>query len=186
MRQTVSERPQGHKDSYRIGIDIGGTFTDFTILHGDGNVTLWKEDSNPANPILPLAAGLEALASQFGCDLAQFLSRTELLVHGTTIATNMLIQRNGPRLNRLDDRFVGQVASLIALQEVANVIEGKAKLLGALNEAQAIFGRFVVKAISCFSAAMRSQQPNLFIIAQGGGAQANALGKLSDGQKRRI
>lgn len=91
-------RPHG---GYRIGIDIGGTFTDFTVLHDDGNVTLWKEDSDPAVPIRPLKAGLQALSSQFGTDLATFLSRTELFVHGTTIATNMLIQRNGPKLGLL-------------------------------------------------------------------------------------
>lgn len=97
---STNSRPVA-QTGYRIGIDIGGTFTDFTVLHANGDVTLWKEDSAPADPIRPLQIGLKALSEQFGLDLATFMSRTELLVHGTTIATNMLIQRNGPRLGLL-------------------------------------------------------------------------------------
>lgn len=87
--------------TYRIGIDIGGTFTDFVVVDSGNRERLWKEDSDPVTPIVPIKAGLEAVASQLGLSLAEFLSRTELLVHGTTIATNILIQRNGPKLGLL-------------------------------------------------------------------------------------
>jgi len=78
-------------------VDIGGTFTDFTLHDGVGNVRLWKEDSTPEDPLSAIHTGLAALAGQMGQSTEQMLSRTRLFVHGTTIATNMLIQRDGPR-----------------------------------------------------------------------------------------
>ena len=80
----------------RIGVDIGGTFTDFTVLGADGAQRLWKEDSTPDDPVRAIETGLRALAEQEGETVEQLLGRTDLLVHGTTIATNILIQRSGP------------------------------------------------------------------------------------------
>jgi N-methylhydantoinase A len=82
---------------YRIGIDIGGTFTDFAVVDERESTTLWKEPSRPADPLGAILAGLEASAAQLGRSTAELLSDTRLLVHGTTIATNTVIQRNGPR-----------------------------------------------------------------------------------------
>jgi N-methylhydantoinase A len=82
---------------YRIGIDIGGTFTDFAVVDERESTTLWKEPSRPADPLGAILAGLDSSAAQLGHTTAELLSDTRLLVHGTTIATNTLIQRNGPR-----------------------------------------------------------------------------------------
>jgi N-methylhydantoinase A len=87
--------------SYRVGIDIGGTFTDFTVIGDDGQVLLWKEHSDPDDPATPVRSGLAAIAEQLEVSAADFLGEVSLLVHGTTIATNTLIQRNGPRIGLL-------------------------------------------------------------------------------------
>jgi N-methylhydantoinase A len=87
--------------SYRIGIDIGGTFTDFVVADGRHNVHLWKEDSTPGESTLAIKKGLTALSEQLGLSLADFFDQTSLLVHGTTIATNTVIQRNGPDIGLL-------------------------------------------------------------------------------------
>ena len=87
--------------TYRIGVDVGGTFTDFTVAQGDGALLLWKEDTTPEDPGVAVLAGLKAVAEQLGSDLGGLLRETELLVHGTTVATNMLIQRNGPTIGLL-------------------------------------------------------------------------------------
>ncbi|MDO8209631.1 hydantoinase/oxoprolinase family protein [Conexibacter sp. CPCC 206217] len=86
---------------HRIGIDIGGTFTDFTVVRDDGEVVLWKEDSTPDDPLAGILRGLDAIAGELGGDRAGLLAATDVLVHGTTIATNMLIQRNGPAIGLL-------------------------------------------------------------------------------------
>jgi N-methylhydantoinase A len=85
--------------SYRIGTDIGGTFTDFTVIMPNGEVVLWKEDSTPDNPVEAVEKGLKDLGKELGVE--SLVSEAELFVHGTTRATNMLIQRNGPRIGLL-------------------------------------------------------------------------------------
>ncbi len=87
--------------SHRIGIDIGGTFTDFTVLRDDGSVFLWKEDSTPDRPVTAIETGLASVAEELETNVQALLEDAELLVHGTTIATNTLIQRNGPRVGLL-------------------------------------------------------------------------------------
>jgi N-methylhydantoinase A len=87
--------------SYRVGVDIGGTFTDFTVLDDAGNIRLWKEDSTPNDPREAIAQGLSAIADELDLRPEQFLAETTLLVHGTTIATNTLIERSGPRIGLL-------------------------------------------------------------------------------------
>jgi len=80
--------------SFRIGIDIGGTFTDFALLDGE-EVTLEKTLSTPDDRSLAVMQGLEKLAERKGMPLADFLGRVEAIVHGTTIADNTLIEMNG-------------------------------------------------------------------------------------------
>lgn len=80
--------------SYRIGIDIGGTFTDFALLKGE-QVILHKNLSTPADRSLGVIQGLEILAAQEGLTLGDFLGQCDTIVHGTTVADNTLIEMNG-------------------------------------------------------------------------------------------
>ncbi len=86
--------------SYRIGVDIGGTFTDFALLKDD-EVVLDKTLSTPADHSLAVMEGLEKLARREGLGLGEFLARVEAIVHGTTIADNTLIEGNGARTGLL-------------------------------------------------------------------------------------
>lgn len=80
----------------RIGIDIGGTFTDFAAVGGDGELTVVKEPSTHASPATALGAGLERLAGALGLDGPRpLLDRTELVVQGTTVALNAVLERAG-------------------------------------------------------------------------------------------
>jgi len=80
--------------TYRIGIDIGGTFTDFAMLKGD-QVILHKNLSTPEDRSLGVMEGLGALAAKEGLPLGEFLGRCDAIVHGTTVADNTLIEMNG-------------------------------------------------------------------------------------------
>lgn len=83
---------------FRIGVDVGGTFTDVVCIASDGTETLAKAASTPADQSLGVVAGLEALAEALGLTLAALLARTERIVHGTTVATNALLERKGAKL----------------------------------------------------------------------------------------
>ncbi len=82
----------------RLGIDIGGTFTDFACIERSGRLTLWKEPSSPEDPQRAIFAGIEGLAEELGETPESLLAGASLVVHGTTIATNAVIQRTGPRV----------------------------------------------------------------------------------------
>ncbi len=80
--------------SYRIGIDIGGTFTDFAMLKGQ-DLILHKNLSTPEDRSLGVIQGLERLAELEGKSLAQLLGQVDAIIHGTTVADNTLIEMNG-------------------------------------------------------------------------------------------
>jgi N-methylhydantoinase A len=77
---------------YRIGFDVGGTFTDFTMLdEGSGAVHYFKVPSTPHDPSEAIGTGLSALIADHSIDPAA----VRHLGHGTTVATNMVIERKG-------------------------------------------------------------------------------------------
>ncbi len=80
--------------SYRIGIDIGGTFTDFALLR-DGELVLHKNLSTPEDRSIGVIHGLERLADIEQRTLGELLADTEAIIHGTTVADNTLIEMNG-------------------------------------------------------------------------------------------
>jgi N-methylhydantoinase A len=83
---------------YRIGIDVGGTFTDLVAVRNDGQVTLAKAATTPTDPSSGVMDALDNLVFQLGADRAEILRRTILIVHGTTAATNALLERKGARV----------------------------------------------------------------------------------------
>src|SRR5215470_13127152 len=85
----------------RIGIDVGGTFTDLVATDDGGHVTIAKSASTPRDPSDGLLDGLGRLAAELGTDLAGLLARTERIVHGTTVATNALLERKGAKVGLL-------------------------------------------------------------------------------------
>ncbi len=85
----------------RIGIDVGGTFTDLVAVDPQGRSTLAKSASTPADPSVGVLAGLELLAGMLGMGLAEMLAGTERIVHGTTVATNALLEHKGAKVGLL-------------------------------------------------------------------------------------
>ena len=83
---------------YRIGIDVGGTFTDIVAVDDLGRVTLAKAASTPKDQSLGVMDGLGRLAELLGVDLPRLLGETQRIVHGTTVATNALLERKGARV----------------------------------------------------------------------------------------
>src|SRR4029453_7227770 len=68
----------------RIGVDTGGTFTDFVVVH-KGRVEVFKRFSTPAEPEAAILGGLKGLAP-------------EEVIHGSTVATNALLERKGAKV----------------------------------------------------------------------------------------
>src|SRR5262249_32939261 len=86
---------------YRIGVDVGGTFTDLVAVDESGEVTLAKAASTPSDPSVGVMEGLARLALALGRDVVVLLRETERIVHGTTVATNALLELKGARVGLL-------------------------------------------------------------------------------------
>jgi N-methylhydantoinase A len=84
---------------YRIGFDVGGTFTDFT-LEGEGRLRHLKVASTPDDPARAIAEGL----SQLLTENAIAPGAVVFVAHGTTVATNMVIERRGARTGLITTR----------------------------------------------------------------------------------
>ncbi|MFQ5425494.1 MAG: hydantoinase/oxoprolinase family protein [Gaiellales bacterium] len=83
--------------SYRIGIDVGGTFTDFFLRDSEGGVETFKVLSTPEDPSVGVLQGLAGIADGKGLGLEGFTSRIRTIVHGTTVTTNAVLTRGGAR-----------------------------------------------------------------------------------------
>ena len=77
----------------RIGVDVGGTFTDFVLLAGDGSTRTLKVPSTQGQPERAVIEGTHTLLGQADIDPA---SVSEIL-HGTTVGSNTLLQKAGAR-----------------------------------------------------------------------------------------
>jgi N-methylhydantoinase A len=81
--------------SWTIGVDVGGTFTDFYAANDDEGVFhVYKTSSTPSNPADAILNGLDALCEKYGIPKDEI----ERVSHGTTVGTNALIQRTGSRV----------------------------------------------------------------------------------------
>ena len=86
---------------YRIGIDVGGTFTDFVVAQSGKAPSFFKTSSTPHDPSEGVLTGLQEVALALGVSLTGLLSETEIIIHGTTVATNTLVERKGAKVGLL-------------------------------------------------------------------------------------
>ena len=83
---------------YRIGVDVGGTFTDFTLLDENaGKLHYHKTPSTPSEPSEAVEIGLSKLIETHNIDPSEI----GYLGHGTTVALNMLLERRAPTIGLL-------------------------------------------------------------------------------------
>ncbi len=76
---------------YKVGVDVGGTFTDFLLVDEQGNSKIYKVPSTPKDPAIATMKGLEEMAGEG--PLRDFLSQVDIIVHGTTITTNAVLTK---------------------------------------------------------------------------------------------
>ncbi|MGB0750410.1 MAG: hydantoinase/oxoprolinase family protein [Gammaproteobacteria bacterium] len=82
------------EQSVRVGVDVGGTFTDVVLLNeSDGSLAFHKTPSTPADPAIAIVQGVTEILARERIPASAVL----FLGHGTTVATNMIIERRGAR-----------------------------------------------------------------------------------------
>ncbi len=86
---------------YKIGIDVGGTFTDFLLTTPDGKNEIYKVLSTPDDPSIATMKGISEMAEKRGIDTKEFLKQVDVIVHGTTVTTNATLTYTGVKTGLL-------------------------------------------------------------------------------------
>ncbi|MCK4495492.1 MAG: hydantoinase/oxoprolinase family protein, partial [Candidatus Aminicenantes bacterium] len=86
---------------YKIGIDVGGTFTDFLLTSEDGSSEIYKVLSTQEDPSVGLMNGLAEMAKAKNISLRDFIKKVQTIVHGTTVTTNAVLTRKGAKTGLL-------------------------------------------------------------------------------------
>lgn len=86
---------------YKIGIDVGGTFTDFLLTSEEGESEIYKVLSTPEDPSIGLMNGLAEMARAHSIPLEHFIKKVKTIVHGTTVTTNAVLTRKGAKTGLL-------------------------------------------------------------------------------------
>ncbi len=89
------------RTKFRVGVDIGGTFTDLVLLDADGALHIVKVLSTPDDPARGVLRALDSSSERLGMDPEALLARCEIFVHGSTIATNTMLEGTGARVGML-------------------------------------------------------------------------------------
>ena len=90
----------------KIGIDVGGTFTDFLLTLDDGTSEIYKVLSTPEDPSIGVMNGLTEMAENKGLALNDFIKKVDTIVHGTTVTTNAVLTYNGARTGLITTKGV--------------------------------------------------------------------------------
>jgi N-methylhydantoinase A len=80
---------------YRVGVDVGGTFTDFLVTKDEGTANVYKTSTTPKDPSIGFFRGLEKAARDQSLSVDSFLGQVNSIVHGTTITTNAVLTGEG-------------------------------------------------------------------------------------------
>jgi N-methylhydantoinase A len=83
--------------SLRLGLDVGGTFTDLVVEDEAGQITATKAPTTHHDLMHGLFEGLDTLAASVGSTTRDLLGRVDVIVHGTTVATNAVLTETGAR-----------------------------------------------------------------------------------------
>ena len=86
---------------YKIGIDVGGTFTDFLLAYEDGTTQIYKVLSTPDDPSIGLITGLQQMAEDRNLPVKKFIRDVDTIVHGTTVTTNAVLTYRGAKTGLL-------------------------------------------------------------------------------------
>ncbi|MBI4445833.1 MAG: hydantoinase/oxoprolinase family protein [Acidobacteria bacterium] len=112
--------------SYTIGIDVGGTFTDLVLLDDSGHTRQFKAPSTPRDPSQGILEAVEVASRQMGLPAEDLLGRVLIFAHGSTVATNAILERRGAKVGLITTRgFEDTILIMRGLGRVAGLSESE-------------------------------------------------------------
>ena len=94
-------RTHGPTAPWRIGVDVGGTFTDLALIDAEGRLSIVKTPSVPTDPARGVIDALGKAAAGYGMSVGALLAGCRLFVHGSTVATNTVLEGKGAKVGLL-------------------------------------------------------------------------------------
>ena len=100
--------------TYRLGVDVGGTFTDlFLVSEGNGGAQFRvKTPSTPHDPSEGVLTGVRRICDEAGIEVGELQN----ILHGTTVATNAVLESKGARVGLITTKGFGQILHLARSQ----------------------------------------------------------------------
>lgn len=92
------------RTQYRLGIDAGGTFTDFILADKKGGTQIFKVLSTPTEPTRAIRNGLALITEETGLTAQEIVSNSDLCINGTTVGLNALITHTGAKTGLIATR----------------------------------------------------------------------------------
>lgn len=127
--------------------DIGGTFTDTTILDGNGVLTRYKSSTVPSDPVRGVLATFELAASERELSLDSFLGQMRLFSHGTTIATNSVLTRDGAKVGAIQTQGFGDTLFIMNAYKSTGLDEASRKNFRKLTKPQPFIDRRLIREV---------------------------------------
>jgi N-methylhydantoinase A len=112
------------KKEYLIGVDTGGTFTDCVLMDEQGEIFIGKSPSTPDDFSMGIINSIDVVAKEMGITMDELLNNTKLFSHGTTVATNATITRQGVKTGLLTTR---------GFEDTIFIMRGKGRVDGLLE-----------------------------------------------------
>jgi N-methylhydantoinase A len=127
--------------------DIGGTFTDTTVLDGAGTLTRYKSSTVPSDPVKGVLATFELAAAERGMSLEEFLGKMRLFSHGTTIATNSVLTRNGAKVGVIHTQGFGDTLFIMKAYKSTGLDEAARKNFRKLIKPKPFLDRNMIREV---------------------------------------
>jgi N-methylhydantoinase A len=140
---------QTKDQKYIIGIDTGGTFTDVVAVTPEGGILVEKAPTTPQDFSIGVIDALKELANSAGVSGEELLRQCQMLKHGTTVATNALINRAGSKVGLITTRgFEDTTLIMRAIGRVAGLSEDEIKHQVACTKPEPIVPKRLIRGVT--------------------------------------
>jgi N-methylhydantoinase A len=134
---------------YICGVDIGGTFTDCVVIDDAGAVTIAKAPSTPGDFSSGFFESLELAAAKNDLSLKELMSQTVMLSHGTTVATNAVVEHRGSKVGLITTAGHGDAILIMrAYGRVAGLAPADLLRFSAADKPEPIVPRSLIREVS--------------------------------------
>ncbi|HLI61144.1 MAG TPA: hydantoinase/oxoprolinase family protein [Solirubrobacteraceae bacterium] len=131
-----------------VASDIGGTFTDTVTIQADGTVRRYKASTVPDDPAAGVLETLRLAAEEDGTELGELLGRVTMFAHGTTVATNAMLERKTARVGLLQTRGFGDTLSIMRGFKSLGLDEDEIKNFRSMVKQELVVPKRLVREVS--------------------------------------